>query len=325
MSLYKRIFPDPLILYLLIALILAYFFPQISYYNFNEIGLQQIIDIGVIIVFFLYGVKLKWKEVFKDLLNWKLHLRIQLITFLLFPVIGLVLFPISRINESFYPLFLAIFYLCALPSTVSSSVVMVAIAKGNITSAIFNASLSGLIGILLTPLWMSLFLKQGESVESSSIFISLLTSVVLPVFLGALCQPFLGRHYEKFKNGLSNIDKLTIVLIVYNSFSHTFLDGLFKSVGYEKLLLTCILVIILFFVVFYLIQFLNNRFWKLKREDFITLQFCGTKKSLVHGSVMGSVIFGGEMGLFLLPIMVYHTFQLLYISFKASQYAKEMD
>ena len=325
MSLYKRIFPDPLILYLLLALILAYFFPQFSYYKFNEIGLQHIIDFGVIIVFFLYGVKLKWNEVFKDLLNWKLHLRIQLITFLLFPILGILLFPITKFNESFYPLFLAIFYLCALPSTVSSSVVMVSIAKGNITSAIFNASLSGLIGIVLTPLWMSLFLKQGESVESSSIFIGLITSVILPVFLGAIFQPFLGKYYDKFKNGLSNIDKLTIVLIVYNSFSHTFLDGLFSSIGVGNFLITIGLVVLLFFVSFYLIQFLNQKFWNLKREDFITLQFCGTKKSLVHGSVMGSVIFGGEIGLFLLPIMVYHTFQLLYISFKASQYAREVE
>lgn len=325
MSLYKRIFPDPLILYLLIALILAYFFPQASYYQFNTIGLQQIIDVGVILVFFLYGVKLKWNEVFKDLLNWKLHIRIQLITFFLFPVLGLMLFPITIINESFYPLFLALFYLCALPSTVSSSVVMVSIAKGNITSAIFNASLSGLIGILLTPLWMSIFLKQGESVESSSIFLGLITSVVLPVFLGALCQSFLGKYYDQFKKGLSNIDKFTIVLIVYNSFSHTFLDGLLNSIGIQNLLLTILIVVLLFFAAFYLIDFLNLKFWKFNREDFITLQFCGTKKSLVHGSVMGSVIFGGEMGLFLLPIMVYHTFQLLFISYKASQYAKEVE
>ncbi|GAL78303.1 sodium/bile acid symporter family [Algibacter lectus] len=50
-----------------------------------------------------------------------------------------------------------VLFLAALPSTVSSSVVMVSMAKGNIPAAIFNASISGIIGVALTPLWMGAF------------------------------------------------------------------------------------------------------------------------------------------------------------------------
>ncbi|MDD4754771.1 MAG: bile acid:sodium symporter, partial [Prolixibacteraceae bacterium] len=55
------------------------------------------------------------------------------------------------------------------------------------------------------------------------------------------------------------------------------------------------------------------------REDRITLQFAGTKKSLVHGSVFASVLFGtiSTAGIWLLPIMIYHSFQLFYISIAA--------
>ena len=325
MLFFKKLIPDPLILYLIIALLLAYLLPELSNIEFVGLGLDNIIDIGVLIVFFFYGLKLKWNEVFNDLLNWKLHVRIQLITFLLFPLLGLLFYPLVILNEEFYVLFLAIFYLCCLPSTVSSSVVMVSLAKGNVTSAIFNASLSGLLGILLTPLWLSLFVKQNGDIDSSSIFLSLILNVVLPVILGAFLQPFLGKLYEKYKKTLSNVDKFTIVLIVYTSFSHTFQDNLFGKVGYSNLIITIIGVITLFFIVFYLIQFLNNRFWKFAKSDFITIQFCGTKKSLVHGSVMGSVMFGSDIGVFLLPIMIYHTFQLLFISYKSTQYAKELE
>ena len=324
MSFFKKIFPDPLIFYLIIALLLAFFYPQLSFFNINDITLKSIINIGVVIVFFFYGLKLKWDEVFKDLMNWKLHVRIQLITFLLFPLIGLILYPFVKVDESYYLLFLALFYLCCLPSTVSSSVVMVSIAKGNITSAIFNASLSGLIGIVLTPLWMSIFINQGGEIDSFTIFIDLILKVVLPVLIGALLQPYFGKYYEKYKNTLSNVDKLTIVLIVYESFSHTFSDGLLLQFGYKKLFILIIAVILIFFIVFYLIAFLNKTFWKFNREDFIVLQFCGTKKSLVHGSVIGSILFGSDIGFVLLPIMIYHTFQLLFISYKASLYAKEV-
>ena len=48
-------------------------------------------------------------------------------------------------GTDFHVLWLSIYFLACLPSTVSSSVVMVSIAKGNVPSAIFNASISGLI------------------------------------------------------------------------------------------------------------------------------------------------------------------------------------
>lgn len=325
MNIFKKIFPDPLLFYLLVSLILAYFLPELSEISFKEYNLQNIIDIGVMAVFFFYGLKLKWNEVFRDLKNWKLHVRIQAITFCLFPILGLLFYPIILINENFYLLFLAIFYLCCLPSTVSSSVVMVSMAHGNVTSAIFNASLSGLLGIVITPLLMSFFIRQNGDVDSFQIFLDLIISVILPVVLGALCKPFLGKFYEKYKNVFSNIDKLTIVLIVYVSFSHTFHNGLITSVGYFNLFLTIVCVVSLFIFVFYFIQYLNKAFWKYKKSDFITLQFCGTKKSLVHGSVMAGIIFGKEIGFILLPIMIYHTFQLMFISYKASQYAKKME
>lgn len=50
-------------------------------------------------------------------------------------------------------------FLATLPSTVSSSVVMVSIAGGNMAAAIFNASVSSLIGVFVTPLWMGIFLE----------------------------------------------------------------------------------------------------------------------------------------------------------------------
>jgi sodium/bile acid cotransporter 7 len=67
-----------------------------------------------------------------------------------------------------------------------------------------------------------------------------------------------------------------------------------------------------------------TKLMKFNREDSITVLFCGSKKSLVHGSVMASVIFAGSTtgGIFLVPIMIYHAFQLFYISVVARRYSK---
>jgi solute carrier family 10 (sodium/bile acid cotransporter), member 7 len=316
--------PDPFILFLFIAIIIAYVFPNISLWNFHSFNLETIIDIGVVLVFFFYGLKLNWKNVFQDLANWRMHLLIQLLTFVVFPFIVLLGYPIVIKFPAYFTLFLAVFYLASLPSTVSSSVVMVSIAKGNIPSAIFNASISGLIGIIVTPLWMSLFLsKNGEDFDLISTFFDLILKIILPVVIGAILQPYLGNLYTKYKTQFSNLDKLTIVLIVYNSFSHTFLDGLFTKLGLLPLLTVFAIVVVLFFSVFYLSKWIAVKMG-FNREDDITIQFCGTKKSLVHGSVIAAVIFSGDIGIYLIPIMLYHTFQLIYISYIANKYGKEV-
>jgi sodium/bile acid cotransporter 7 len=62
-------------------------------------------------------------------------------------------------------------------------------------------------------------------------------------------------------------------------------------------------------------------------KDTITTKFCGTKKSLVHGSVMVKIIFGASasVGIFLLPIMLYHILQLLVVTIFAEKYRKRVD
>nr|WP_252864931.1 bile acid:sodium symporter [Capnocytophaga ochracea] len=59
----------------------------------------------------------------------------------------------------------------------------------------------------------------------------------------------------------------------------------------------------------------------LNREDTITTTFCGSKKSLVHGSLFMMVlgISDDNKVMFLLPIMLYHSFQLFYVSWLANK------
>lgn len=88
---------------------------------------------------------------------------------------------------------LGTFYLAALPSTVSSSVVMVSIAGGNLPAAIFNASISSIVGILITPLWMGFFLSaENADFEVMNTIWTLVQQIFIPVVLG-FC--FTGGFY----------------------------------------------------------------------------------------------------------------------------------
>lgn len=286
-------------------------------------NLSFFIDIGVSLIFFFYGLKLNPEKIRQGMSNWRMHLAIQLSTFLLFPLIVLPFYPLLK--ETSYEVFwLGVFFLAALPSTVSSSVVMVSIAGGNVPGAIFNASISGIIGILVTPLWMGLFLShQSGSFDFSVVFIQLVTQIILPVVLGLLLHRFFVSWVTRHMKQLALFDKSVILLIVYESFSHSFLSKLFEGVGASVFVILAVTVIALFFFVFQFTDFLAKSL-KFNREDSITLQFAGTKKSLVHGTVFSSVLFTGisGAGIYLLPIMIYHAFQLFYISLAATKMKK---
>jgi len=313
---------DPFIIALLSMIALGWLLPAPALYD-GYITLENISEIGIAFIFFFYGLKLSPADIRKGMNNIKLHILIQASTFLLFPLLVIAFFPFVKESKLIW---LAIFFLATLPSTVSSSVVMVAIAKGNIPSAIFNASLSGLIGIFATPLWIGLFISTTNiDYELSGILISLFLKIVLPVIIGLVLNGVWGRLAQNHNKQLALFDKAVILLIVYKSFAKSFNSKLFETIPWIQLLTIAIAVVSLFALIYFSIH-QSSKWINLNRKDRITALFCGSKKSLVHGAVMSNVLFKGmaSQGLMLLPIMIYHAFQLVIISFIAQKMGKKI-
>src|SRR5690554_6359796 len=100
---------------------------------------------------------------------------------------------------------------------------MVSLAKGNIPAATFNASISGIIGIIITPLWMTSFIQQADiAYDFSAIYIQLGTEILLPLILGLSLRKYLGAFARKHGRSLGLFDKTVILLIIYKSFVHSF-------------------------------------------------------------------------------------------------------
>lgn len=310
--------PQGFIIAVFIAILIAYLAPQ----GIEIFPLKTITDIGIALIFFFYGLKLAPNEFKSGLLNYRIHIIIHLTTFVIFPLLCLACLPVfeEKWNSD---LWIALFFLGTLPSTVSSSVVMVALAKGNLPAAIFNASLSGLIGIVMTPLWIGLILEKTADFDFLVVVQKLCWQIIFPLMIGLFLQKFFGDLARKYSRQLSLFDKFTILLIVYTSFSNSFISNIFSEIKISELLKMLIIVLVLFSLVFFGIAFLSSAL-RLKTEDKITAQFCGTKKSLVHGSVMVKVIFGNtaNSGILLLPIMLYHSIQLVLVAWFAEKYNK---
>ncbi|HKJ42358.1 MAG TPA: bile acid:sodium symporter family protein [Sunxiuqinia sp.] len=320
----RRFLPDGFISGIIGMILLAYLLPGIGKAG-SAIELHSVIRYGIALLFFFYGLRLSPEKLINDLSNWRIHVTIQSITFLLFPLVVLAFHPLLKgtDGEIFW---LSVFFLAALPSTVSSSVVMVSLAEGNIPSAIFNASVSGIIGIIITPLWMSIFLEQqNEAFAFGDVLRDLVIQILIPLIVGLFLHRVWGKWANRNKRYLSLFDKTVILTIVYRSFGDSFGNGIFASIKLHDLLILTGSVLALFFFIFEGTKWLTKQI-HFNREDRITVLFCGSKKSLVHGSVMASVLFAGTTigSLFLVPVMIYHAFQLFYISIVARRYGKEV-
>ncbi|MHA6247243.1 bile acid:sodium symporter family protein [Pontibacter sp. CAU 1760] len=314
---------DWFLLALVGMIVLASFFPELGV-DRDPLSLGDLAGYGVSVIFFFYGLRLSPAKLKAGLSSWKLHLVVQLSTFVLFPLLILPLHSFFEGSEQEL-LWLGTFYLAALPSTVSSSVVMVSIAGGNLPAAIFNASISSLMGIFLTPLWMGLFLSgTSTDFDLGSVMGKLILQVLLPVVLGILLHRYWGGFAERNKKRLRVFDQVIILLIVFTSFCESFARDMFSGYTLGNLLLLGMALIALFFLVYFIIAGVS-RLLDFSREDSVTAVFCGSKKSLVHGTVMSKVLFpdANMVGIILLPIMLYHAFQLLAASIIAQASARK--
>jgi len=178
---------DKFVLALIAGVIVAWLVPWPAGGR-SGIVLGHISTAGISLIFFFYGLRLSSEKIKQGLINWRLHILVQTTTFLFFPLVVLAIYPLIR-NEQQEILWLGLFFLAVVPSTVSSSVVMVSIGRGNIPAAIFNASISGILGIILTPLWMGLFLQQTEpGFDFTEIYLRLIIGIILPVILGLVLR-----------------------------------------------------------------------------------------------------------------------------------------
>jgi sodium/bile acid cotransporter 7 len=279
--------------------------------------------IGVALIFYLNGVSLSFDSLKAATFQWRLHLVVQACTYLLFPVIGLALYFLA--GDFISPeLKLGFFFLCALPSTVSSSVAMTSAARGNVPAAVFNATLSSLLGVLLTPLWIGFLLKTGgHPMPLGKVILDLVLWLILPLALGQLSRPWLATWAKRHKKGVHLVDRCTILLLVYTSFCDSVVQGVWTGHGVGTLIATLLGSIVLFYLVFGIVGSVCDRM-KMNPEDRIAAVFCGSKKTLASGVPMARIIFGANpaLSVILLPIMIYHPLQMIICATLAGRWAR---
>lgn len=310
--------PDPLIVLIILAVIIAIIAPARG--NFADI-FGQLTNVAIALLFFLYGARLSTQEALNGLKHWRLHLTILAFTFVVYPLIGIALRPLTAVIS--HDMYLGILFLTLVPSTVQSSVAFTSIAKGNVAGAIVSASASNLVGVIITPLLVMLLMGTGGEVHiDTSVFGEIALLLLAPFVLGQLTRRWVGKVAQS--KATKVVDRGSIAMVVYSAFSKGMVDGIWSSISLWDL---AFLVVFAAAFVAFMLWFTRKASQKMgfKRADTIAIEFCGSKKSLATGLPMASVIFasgGASLGLLILPLMIYHQVQLMMCSWLAARYAQ---
>ncbi|MFT3660634.1 MAG: bile acid:sodium symporter family protein [Gordonia sp. (in: high G+C Gram-positive bacteria)] len=313
---------DGFVLSIMLAVIVAAFLPARG--TVAEI-LDHLVVALIAVLFFLYGTRLHPREALAGLTHWRLHLTILAFTFVLFPIVGVVLAPAlsSVIGRD---LSAGLLYLTLVPSTVQSSIAFTSIARGNVPGAIVSASVSNLLGVFLTPLLVVWLMSTDSGVQfDGSSITKIMLQILLPFVLGQLARPWVAPFLKRYAEPTKYVDRGSIVLVVYVAFSEGVREGLWSLVNAWQVILMVVIATVLVIGMLIVSGQLPRRMG-FDREDTIAIQFCGTKKSLATGLPMATVLFAGSsVGLIVLPLMIFHQVQLILCSWLASRYARQID
>jgi len=285
-------------------------------------AVDHLTNVAIAVLFFLHGAKLSRQAVIAGASHWRLHALVLLTTFVLFPLLGLALKPL--LSPLVTPtLYAGILFLCALPSTVQSSIAFTSI---NVPAAVCSASASSIIGIFVTPVMVSLMLSSHVGSSSAWITIGeILLQLFVPLACGQLLRPWIGGWLGRNENIVGIVDRGSILPIVYSAFSAAVGEGLWREVPPSALagLLVADGVLLAAALI---TTGLVSKWLGFDRADRVTIVFCGSKKSLSQGITMAKVIFASHaVGAAVLPLLVFHQIQLMVCAALAQRWGRRAE
>ncbi|MEH0417200.1 bile acid:sodium symporter family protein [Streptomyces sp. B21-083] len=264
---------------------------------------------AIAFLFFLYGARLSTREALAGLKHWRLHGTVLACTFVVFPLLGLAARGLAPVFLT-HDLYTGLLFLTLVPSTIQSSIAFTSMARGNVPAAICAGSFSSLVGIVVTPLLAATLLGSTGGGFSLDSLVDIVLQLLVPFLAGQLLRRWIGGFVTRHKKVLGLVDRGSILLVVYTAFSEGMVEGIWHQVGPGRLagllLVEAVLLAVMLALTWY-----GGKALGFGREDRITIQFAGSKKSLAAGLPMASVLFGAQAALAVLPLMLFHQMQLM--------------
>lgn len=278
--------------------------------------LSDAIKVAVALIFFAYGARLSPSQTLDGLRNWRLHTAILMATFVIFPLLGLV---IDTLSFSDSPFLIGLLFLTALPSTVQAAVTAVSIARGNTAAAVISASASNLIGVFLTPILVAILIGEFAQDEVGTSLLRVFGLLMVPFILGQFSRPLTSQAAKRAGPYVDRIGIMFTVFVAFAAGRHGDVWSTITPSNFVLVFVGCFVLLISAATIIWAWA----KLWRFNRQDAITVVFCGSQKALSTGLPMATIIFEPTVVPFVVvPVMVYHQFQIIGFASIASRLAR---
>jgi len=307
------------VLCLLGVVLLGFVFPELGAKE-GPLKAGMVSRLGVMVIFFLQGLALQTRELAAGVRDLRLHGFIQMWIFVLGAAVlvcaGLLLKAGGQdaLADGF-------FYLALVPTTISSAVAFTSTASGNVSAAIFNTTLSNVIGVFWVPLGCVFIFAAAGGLQADLVFsllIKLSWLILLPLLVGQLLRPFLVDKpvFARVRPYFKTINNGIILFIVFSAFSESRLNDTWQAVSTGALGALIGLTALCLLLV-HAGTWISSGWMFRDFRDRKAALFCGSQRTLAAGAPMALAIFSGNetlaasnLSLILLPLLCYHPMQL---------------
>lgn len=291
---------------------------------------RSLSQLFVSIIFLLSGIKLKTDEIKSALKEWKAVIFgiISILTLAPCLTFWMITWPFK---EEQFAIGLTIFF--SQGTTLSSGVIIVGQALGNVPMALLLTVTTNIIAVLTMPLFISTTLENFSDVEVSissiPIILQLCSLIIVPLAIGKVLRFF--KLVKKFATRFKLILKLAassmLSLIVWMNISNSQEDLKKLDIASIGLLFAAGLVIHLFLLAvnFSFAQFVL----RLKDREKRAVVICTSQKTLPVSLAVLELFDENDIGskaLIIIPMIISHFVQIVCDAFLASYWAaKEID
>ncbi|KAL4750457.1 hypothetical protein BDW72DRAFT_203864 [Aspergillus terricola var. indicus] len=299
-----------------VACLLGYFFPNVAKHGGIIRSEYSILYGAVAIVFLISGLSIPQDKLVRQLFNWRLHLLVQVTSFLFIPALVLAVVHVILVSDKTERIDRAVLagyiFTACIPTTIASNVVMTRSAGGDDAAALAEVLIANILGPFVTAGWTVTLLPASKEFDAwrdqdedltamyRDVFKQLGLAVLLPLAVGQLVR-FLwpektGHIIQKYK--LAKLGSFCLLLMIWSTFSSCFATGALQGLSTES-----IVFVVLFNIALYLfltavcfsvsrpprslcVRTTFGQWQVLKQmsvEETIAVCFCGPAKSTALG------------------------------------------
>lgn len=283
--------------------------------HFEELSKLRAIRYGIVAtVLFLMALPLDIRDMWAALRRPGAPLLASAINFGLTPLFAwLLAFGLGSAGFLTTELRMGLLVAATTPCTLASASVWTRRAGGNDSVAILVTVLTNATCFLITPMWLFIMTGQqakAESLELSNMIVRLGLLVVLPMTLAQILRLVyrpVAHWASGHKTGLGVVAQCGVLSMIFLGAIRTGLR--ISSDGEEPLLLVDFLIMAAAVITVHLTMFAAGmwlaRLFRFARKEQIAIGVSGSQKTLMVGLQVGM-----DLGVSVLPIVVYHVSQL---------------